>query len=84
MRQLPAKSALVRAQNGNRAPWSLTDHLLADLWVVLVKILNPKTRVADHPVRAEMEAKKRKAEKSVRVVELRALYEKRKRRYGLG
>lgn len=84
MRQLSVESALVRALNGNQPPWSRTETLLADLWVVLVRILNPKSKVSDHPVRAEMEAKKRREAKLARVVELRATFEKRKRTYGLG
>ena len=32
VRQLPAKSATVRALNGGRTPYGNTEHLLADLW----------------------------------------------------
>lgn len=84
VRQLPPKSALVRALNGNRSQWSVAEHLLADLWVVLVRILNPKSRVKDHPRRAEMEAKAHLEAKRARVVELSSVFEKRKRAYGLG
>lgn len=83
IRHLSPNSSLVRALNGNQVPWSMTEHLLADLWVVLVRILNPKSRTTDHPTRADMEAKVRAEAKRARVVELRAEYEKRKRKYGL-
>jgi hypothetical protein len=72
---LPAKSALVRALNGGEPPWSRLEHLIADLWSVFTK--------KDHPKRAEMEAKARFEAKQARVVGLRAVYEKRKRKYGL-
>jgi hypothetical protein len=53
-----------------------TEHLIADLWTC--------GRSKDHPVRAEMEAKARTAAKLARVIELRTVFEKRKRTYGLG
>lgn len=76
VRQLSVKSGLVRALNGGRPQWTVTDHLLADLWSLWAK--------QDHPLRAEAEAKARTAAKLVRVNELRAVYETRKRTYGLG
>lgn len=76
VRHLPADAALVRALNDGRPQWMTTDHLIADLWALWAK--------KDHPVRAEMEAKKRTTAKLARVVELRAVFEKRKRTYGLG
>lgn len=76
VRQLPAESALVRALNDGHAPWSNTDHRIADLWSLWAN--------KEHPLRAEMEAKARTAAKLVRVNELRAVYETRKRTYGLG
>ncbi|MGE2714193.1 hypothetical protein ACQI4L_09060 [Mycolicibacterium litorale] len=84
VRQLSVDSALTRSLNGGRKPWGQLEHLIADVWVVLVKILNPKSRVSDHPTRAEMETKRHVAAKQARVAELRAKYEKRKRTYGLG
>jgi hypothetical protein len=76
VRQLPAESATVRALNDGRPPWSVTDHLVADLWALWAK--------KDHPVRAEIEVKARTNAKRSRVVALRTKFEKRKRAYGLG
>lgn len=50
----------------------------------MVKILNPKSRVTDHPTRVEMLAKARAEAARARVAELRAEFEKRKKTYGLG
>jgi hypothetical protein len=84
VKHLSVESSLVRALNGNQRPWSMVETLLADIWVVLVRILNPKSKVSDHPVRAAMAAKRRMAAKRSRVVQLRAKFESRKRTYGLG
>lgn len=84
IRQLPAKSALVLALNGGRSPWSTTDHLIADLWILMLQIFVKNPRHKDHPVRVEMQAKARHAAKLARVVGLRAVFEKRKRAYGIG
>lgn len=85
MRQLPVESALVRALNGGRTPWGNAEHLIADLWALTLQVHSgDKSRVQDHPVRAEMEAKARTAAKQARVIELKAKFEKRKRTYGLG
>lgn len=75
IRYLSADSALVRALNGGPM-WSNTDHRIADLWALFAK--------KDHPIRAEMEAKAKKQKKQARVIELRTVFEKRKRTYGLG
>lgn len=75
VKHLPAEAALVRALNDGRPQWETTHHLLADLWALWAK--------QDHPVRAEMEAKAHTAAKLARVVELRTVFEKRKRTYGL-
>jgi hypothetical protein len=76
VRQLSVSSGLVRALNDGRPQWTTTDHLIADLWSLWAK--------QDHPTRAEMEAKARNAAKLARVVELRTVFEKRKRTYGMG
>jgi hypothetical protein len=76
VRQLPSEGALPRALNGGQRPWTRTDHLIADLWALWAK--------KDHPQRAEMVAKARAEAQLAKVVELRAVYEKRKRRYGMG
>ena len=74
----------MRELNGGRRPWGQLEHLMADVWVVLVRILNPKSEVSDHPRRVEMEAKARGEAKQAKVARLRAKFEKRKRTYGLG
>ena len=76
IRYLPAQSAFVTALNDGRPQWSVTDRLIADLWALWAK--------KDHPARAEMAEKARIAERSARIIKLRALYEKKKRAYGIG
>lgn len=76
VRQLSVNSALVRALNDGQPQWVNTDHLIADLWSLFAK--------QDHPRRAEMEAKASAAAKQARVIELKAVFEKRKRAYGIG
>lgn len=84
VRQLSPDSSLVRELNGGRKPWGQVEHLIADVWVVLVKIMNPKGDVKDHPRRVEMEAKSRSEAKQTKRARMRAKFEKRKRAYGLG
>lgn len=76
VRQLSVESALVRALNDGRPPWTTTDHLIADLWSLWAK--------QDHPQRDEIEAKARMDAKLARLAELRARNEKRKRHNGIG
>lgn len=83
VRQLSAKSGLVRALNGGRPPWSVTDHLIADLWALEAKA-HFGDKVGDHPMRAEMEAMARTNAKLAKVIELRTVFQNRKRTYGLG
>lgn len=71
----------MRALNDGRPHWTVTDHLVADLWSLWSKHLLGVAQ--DHPKRAEMEAKARTAAKLARVVQLRTKFEKRKRTYGL-
>ena len=57
--------------------WSSTEHLLADIWTLLVRANSEKGSVAeefDHPVRAEISAKAKAASKRA----LKALFLKRK------
>jgi hypothetical protein len=84
VRQLPVESALVRALNDGRQPWQVTDHLIADLWALTLKVHSGDRPAGDHPVRAEMEAKARTSAKLAKVIELRTVFENRKRTYGLG
>jgi len=79
IRHLPRESALVSALNDGQPVWSSTEHLLADIWTLLVRANSEKGSVAeefDHPVRAEISAKaKADAKRSLKV-----LFEKIKRR----
>lgn len=81
IRHLPPESALVRALNNGKPGWTLTDHLVADLWVQTVKASakDPK-KVKDHPVRAEMVARHKSAASAPRLAQLKAEYEARKQR----
>lgn len=79
IRHLPADSALARALNDNQTPWSTTDHLLADLWILILQVFT-KSRHTDHPVRIEQQAKARAAAQLAKVAGLRSLYQQRKRR----
>ena len=57
----------VRRMNHDRVPWSITDNLIADLWLVTVRANSDAENVPDdydHPVRYAM-----------------AKFEERKRRY---
>ncbi|SIH67457.1 Uncharacterised protein [Mycobacteroides abscessus subsp. abscessus] len=48
------------ALNDGQPKWTMTEHLLADIWAVLVKLLGDPDKVPenlDHPVRAEMTAR---------------------------
>ncbi|MEN4419767.1 hypothetical protein VXD82_01955 [Mycobacteroides chelonae] len=75
-------SSLIRALNGGFPGWAPTDHLLADLWLLTISAHSEgNSRVEDHPVRAAMEERARTAAKLARVIELRAEFERRKRRY---
>lgn len=82
LRHLPHDSALVRALNDGRPGWSNTDHLIADLWILILKAhTNGKAKVADHPVRAAMQEKARTVAKMARLSELKSEYDRRKRQY---
>lgn len=74
VRQLPRESATVRAMGD--VPLSRSEHFLADLWSLWAK--------QDHPVRAKIVAEAHHAEKAARVIELKAKYQARKRKYGIG
>lgn len=71
----------MRALNDGRQQWSVTDHLLADLWALLQLRLNsdPKKKPKDHPVRAAMEEKANSAARMARLTGLKEEYENRKR-----
>jgi hypothetical protein len=64
--------------NGGLPVWTLTDHLLADLWVVTVAMNSPKNALPngfDHPGRAAMTANA----KAAGMAALKARYLQRKR-----
>jgi hypothetical protein len=66
IRYLPRESALVTEMNDGEPVWSSTEHLLADLWALLVKAHSEpgKTReTVDHPARTAISNKIRAAEK---------------------
>ncbi|SII97244.1 Uncharacterised protein [Mycobacteroides abscessus subsp. abscessus] len=74
---MPINSELVTALNGGQRKWSNIEHLLADIWAVLVKLLGDPKKVPeniDHPARAEMTAKAKSDHKQG----LKARYLKRK------
>lgn len=51
---------MVTALNDGQPVWASTEHLLADLWALLVKAHSDPAKVPDnldHPIRAEMTAK---------------------------
>lgn len=78
IKHLPFDAALVTALNDGVPAWTSTDHLLADLWELTVKVhTDGKRKEVTHPVRAELSARaKAKAKKA-----LRALFLQRKNRY---
>lgn len=54
------KSRLATALNGGQPIFDTTDHLLADLWALIVRVNSEKGSLPDdfdHPRRAEMTAK---------------------------
>lgn len=58
---LPRDSALAIAENGGTMPWSLTDHLIADVWAL--KANEGKKRGAkrtDHPDRPKASGRTQK------------------------
>jgi hypothetical protein len=60
IRQLPRDSALATSLNDGQPVWSSTEHLLADLWAVLVKVNSDPAKTPDnldHPIRQEAAAK---------------------------
>jgi hypothetical protein len=82
VRGLPPTSRLVTALNGGQPKWTLTDHLLADIWVVLVRANSKKGSLPDgfdHPVRVEMKQKTQAAAAMSRLAQSKATYENRKR-----
>lgn len=79
IRYLPTDSTLVSALNDGQPMWGSVEHLLADLWALLVRANTPKDEAPaeplDHPVRAEMTERALAAAKA----ELKEFYLTRKR-----
>lgn len=85
IRGLSADSRLAKDLNGGQRPWGNVEHLLADLWALILRVNSGKdARFQDHPTRAEMEAKAHADAKQARVAELKSRAQKLKRTYGLG
>ncbi len=82
LRHMPYDSALVRKMNGGRPGWGLTDHLLADLWRVIIQVNSQDpAKVDDHPVRAEMITQAALREKNERLGALKSRFRRLKSRY---
>lgn len=80
VRQLPPHSRTVAAVNDGQPGWTITDHLIADVWAAMVKLLGDPKKVPDnidHPTRAAMVAKAAAAAKEA----LKVMFLKRKSRY---
>ena len=59
IRRLPHTSALAISDNGGRMPWSIEDHLLADLWALQANRGKKRgARWHDYPNRPKPTAKK--------------------------
>ncbi|QMU22500.1 hypothetical protein [Gordonia rubripertincta] len=67
---LPKDSALAIATNGGSAPWSLTDILLSDLWVITGKARWGKKAPDEHPLRKAQQKKRSSARKQARKASL--------------
>jgi hypothetical protein len=81
IRHLPITSELVTAQNGGRRKWTQTEHLLADLWALTVRMNSPKGSLPDnfdHSTRAAATAEA----KEKHMAALKRKYQQRKRRRG--
>lgn len=66
VRYLPRDSALVTELNDGQPVWSVAEHLLADLWALLVKANSDPKKTpenVDHPARAALTAKAKAAAK---------------------
>lgn len=71
------------ARNGGQPVWSSIEHLLADIWALLVRAHAEKGSLPDdfdHPVRAEMTTRARAAAKAA----LKSLFLQRKQRIQKG
>jgi hypothetical protein len=74
---LPVDSATARSMNDGAPVWTLTEELLADLWVLMVRVNSPKDALPmgfDHPLRASTTVKA----KSAAMAALKAKYQQRK------
>ncbi|MDV6267080.1 hypothetical protein [Rhodococcus globerulus] len=77
VRHLPRDSALAIDDNKGTQPWSMEEHLLADIWVAQVRATAPKNkRPKDHPAREAM----KKRQIAGRATRKRGAYERVKAR----
>lgn len=82
--RLPYDSATSRSKNGDRPVWSVQDHLIADLWSLIVAVNSEKgSPVVEQPRRAEMEMLAHFRDKESRVDALRGVYRAKKLAYGM-
>lgn len=82
--RLPYDSATARSQNGDRPVWSVQDHLIADLWSLIVGVNSEKgSPYVEQPRRAEMEMAAHVRDKETRVDQLRANFRAKKLAYGM-
>lgn len=66
IKHLPHDAATVTALNDGQPAWSNVEHLLADLWALLLKANSDPKKTPDkidHPLRAAMTAKANAAKK---------------------
>lgn len=81
---LPRDSALALDANGGTQPWSLTDHLIADLWTLTARRAMGKKapRELDHPRRPKPTAKPPTPERNARLQQARRRRAQIQRRRG--
>lgn len=71
---LPRDSALAITDNDGEMPWSLEDHLIADLWLITAQANSSKGKAPkDHPAREKRRSKATAAKGRAR----RAVYEQK-------
>lgn len=82
--RLPFDSATARSINGDSPVWSVTDHLIADLWCLILQVNSEKgSPFVDQPRRVEMENAAFARDKESRLDALKASFRARKLAYGM-
>lgn len=83
--QLPYDSATARSQNGGIPVWGPAEHLIADLWSLIVGVNSEKgSPYVEQPRRAEMEMLAHIRDKESRIDRLKAVWRAKKQQYGMG